>query len=1038
MLLSKPQLVNNILNELSDNSNESITPYHVRHNLLDVLDSLPELFSDLDIRSKNAKTPNTRTSIFGQRAIERSGFPNYESEDNSAFGFSALRLNFKGHRNTAIGSQSLRTNIYGSDNVSVGHDSLAANVSGSGNVSIGNFGLISNKEGDFNISIGHGAGYYISGNDSYQFYLGSAPIDSGVLCSDVDGSNFTPLLRGDLQQNMLAINTNDFVGNAKLQVSGSISPSTNEDFDIGSSELVWKNLFASNIFLSSTRKFSNSDNVYFNFDLVPEDNSSYDIGSLSHSLNYLYTDNLLVNNTAVIENAEFIHQSHYLNKTINLAAKPAEVILDAGGSYSLYDYFLSETSNNLIPYLTKRQVDGAGLRVHVDTGDTFDLLLDTKSSDIPFWKSNISLELPSDAYIKANNLHSSESFEIKLEKSESDNILSIRDDYFYFGEKTYGDNNTLGFGNYNFASQGSSLITSFLTPAQENSVISQRFFSSAYGSDNAANEGYYVGFELEYDNKSATSSIINNSVVNYPARSCFSIKSFSPFSDQVQSSMTSVDSDGNFSTNIYRRVPVNHLVINRDSSSNIFAITDKENYIPQSTADFSIQDSCAVRVNTTGPNKISKLQLETNNRGSSEIICNNALHLRYNDVTSARLTEHNLDLFNNASGTHNFSVNIGDLVNKSSSVGLVHSDSNPVAASGYGAIFTKEKLVGDIQSSSLFFIDSSGNIFDMITTSMNSSDGLLFINNTNVAGGLNSFDNKKEHSSNNNTGLGFNSLNQISEGSFNTAYGSEAGKSLTTGSNNVAIGYQSLMNNKNSRHNICIGTDGVGLSVNSDFNFLLGLDDDHILLKGILGPNNENKKLQLPNNGLLEINNSTNSESLKINSNSIEVLDIGGSNYPDYSFKFNFSGNFSKTLLELNHEDPAMTNPTSYVEVDGPFAELSGNLKLKGGICFSDGSFMNSSDSNKIQDLESTQSDINSSLQSLVIEGSCTSTISRPESVNMPTYGSIMDLEGSLITVHNRDPNLTIKNGDYVVAIRIGSEYRPIWVSNEFNALVSF
>ena len=130
-------------------------------------------------------------------------------------------------------------------------------------------------------------------------------------------------------------------------------------------------------------------------------------------------------------------------------------------------------------------------------------------------------------------------------------------------------------------------------------------------------------------------------------------------------------------------------------------------------------------------------------------------------------------------------------------------------------------------------------MFDMITTSMNSSDGLLFINNTNVAGGLNSFDNKKEHSSNNNTGLGFNSLNQISEGSFNTAYGSEAGKSLTTGSNNVAIGYQSLMNNKNSRHNICIGTDGVGLSVNSDFNFLLGLDDDHILLKGILGPKHQ-------------------------------------------------------------------------------------------------------------------------------------------------------------------------------------------------------
>ena len=51
---------------------------------------------------------------------------------------------------------------------------------------------------------------YIDKDDNYQFYLGSHPVDSGVVCDDVDGVSITPLLRGDLHDNILGINTKSF------------------------------------------------------------------------------------------------------------------------------------------------------------------------------------------------------------------------------------------------------------------------------------------------------------------------------------------------------------------------------------------------------------------------------------------------------------------------------------------------------------------------------------------------------------------------------------------------------------------------------------------------------------------------------------------------------------------------------------------------------------------------------------------------------------------------------------------------------------
>jgi len=1036
MLLSKQELVNNIINELSDNSSESITPYHIRHNLLDILDSLPELFSDVDIKSKNAKTPDLRTSAFGQLAIERAGFPNYTTEDNSAFGFSSLRLNFRGARNTAVGSNSLRTNIYGNDNIAIGYESLSANVSGSGNISIGNFGITSNRTGDFNIAIGHGAGHYIGGDDNYKFYLGSSPVDSGVICDDPDGSTITPLLYGDLQNNILGINVNNLIDDSALHIGGSVTPSLTNSFSLGSSDYIWSRSYSSSIFFSSDRKMENGqdDYVYFNFSLSPESSGVLDFGSNAKPLSGIYTNNLFVNESATINNAEFINSSYYLNKTLNLAAKPAEVALDGGGSYSIYDFALEPIDNHLIPYLSLEEVNGAGLRVHVDSGDVFDFLLDTNNSDDVFWKSNISLDLGSGNYVKTDKVISGPEFSVDF----GENLLSLKDSYFYLGEKAFGENNSLGFGNINFHDDNR-IVSSYLCSNEFNTSISQRFFSDASGPESG---GSYTGFEISYENR-LTSILSNPSPSTFPGHIGFSIKSFSMF-----------DSG---------KTPAHSLFLSRDNSTYIFAISDINEYDPEATADFNIADNCSLRVKSRSDDKTSTIFLDTGNRGEAQISCDEALRLGFGRIppvtTTAGIGDINgffnpkplptykyqmslhdthLDLFNSVSGTQNFTVNIGDKENQSASIGLVHSDESPVSASGYAGLFAKSKNA-EAQKSTLMFLDEAGNEFEVIRSPNNSVDGLLFTDRNNVAGGVDSFSNKATDStSSENTGIGFESLKDVTTGSENTFYGSKSGKSITTGNNNIGLGYGCLLNNKTNHHNICIGTNELGSDVATDYNFLLGIDDDHILMKGVLGPENDVKKLELPQNGVLEIKNNTNSEYIKLNSNSIDVVDEGGSNFPDFSFDIKFSGNHSSTLLSLNHEDPNLTITPVYASQPGPFAELNGNLKLLGGICFSDGSFMDSSDSSRIDDLEESQTAQDQRLDSLFIEGVANVTINRPANINSPSTGAITTINSENIIVSNRDPNLTIKKGDYVIAIKIGLEYRPIWVSNEFNALVSF
>ena len=70
----------------------------------------------------------------------------------------------------------------------------------------------------------------------------------------------------------------------------------------------------------------------------------------------------------------------------------------------------------------------------------------------------------------------------------------------------------------------------------------------------------------------------------------------------------------------------------------------------------------------------------------------------------------------------------------------------------------------------------------------------------------------------------------------------------------------------------------------------------------------------------------------------------------------------------------------------------------------------------------------------IYIEGYAQASIASPSSSDSPTEGQILIKDSSwaddiLVTISNRDTTLDIQSGDYVVAILINGEYRPIWVS---------
>lgn len=1083
MILSKLQLVENILNEISDNSTGQISPYDIRHNLLDVIDSVHLLLNEQNINCINFATPASRNTKAGDFTLENLNLNLYSSTDNSAFGFSALKANYQSERNTAVGSYSLSCNIYGNDNAALGYNSLGGNTTGFGNIGIGNYSLNNNKVGNFNIAIGHAAGYYADRLTCNKLFIASHPVDAEYICNNPLGSGLTPLVYGDLELNQFGINVNSLDSSGTLQVGGNITPSSGSIHDIGSENYVWNKVYSNSIYFGSGLFLSrDNSNIITNISIVPSGANS-NLGSSINSWQHGYFNNITVSGTATFNRFNAYEHCEYFCKTIHLASSGTVEVIDGGGPNSLYDYAYQPNLIYSCPLLTDEEMSGAGI-VASTSGvgyrrDYNFIFSPPSSNNIPCdnngyarssWVSNISIVLDSGVYLKTNRIVSYDS---------NCNGIFFDNGNTYFGRKNILDanpsninGNIAGIGNINFIGNSgvvSDYISTFATLESGVSVSTRLLTGTKKRTKDPANSNKDVltGFEIKF---------IDTGLQNL-----------------------SIPSDrlvlGSYNNSSYM---FNTAVLMKDGSQGIFGINNlgvlSEHIVPKTSLDIRTTGNAIIRSTAENQSRtIAALQLL--GQQSCEYNGFEAAYLNTSGVADFSMFKDSgkqvfFRLYDNksvglftSSGTSNAMLTLGDSINNAAAISFRRftASNNPQPTQNYGKIFVKQKSATK-QSDSLFFTDSEGNTFDLVTNVYSSDSPLVFTDGRqNTFAGVLSPGGREWVSRNPreiyaNTGFGFMAGSDLSTppggfpnpeayglGNNNTLFGAYAGRSLVSGSGNIAIGSKALgesrfgFNNivignnalladewaSPTNHNIVIGHHGVGSGLKTNYNLLIGSSRNSILLHGILGPTNNDKHLYMPSGGKLSVYDNTNADSLSLRANVIEVRDFTGNNYPDNTLSFKFTGNQSADLFLLQHNAQPINKSANYnISTSGrPSAELRGDLKLLGAIRFSDNTSLESASqidvlNNGLNNTNNNFNNLQSQFNSLVVEGTCSYRIAPPNDPSIPTSGNMIirntnwqDI-GSINLV-NRDKALNINAGDYVVAIKVNNEYRPLWVSNQ-------
>lgn len=1018
MILSKQQLIDNITTEISDNSTGLISPYDVRHNMLDLIDSVHNLLNDKDLATNNFASLDTKTTKAGKETLKNYFVTDSNNEDNSAFGYSSLRNNFQGVKNTAIGSSALSCNVYGGDNVGVGYKAVAGNTTGYANIGIGNYTIQSNKFGNYNIAIGHAAGYYADRSDSYKLFIASHPVDSGYICSNPLGSGLTPLVHGDLQSLKFGIAVNSLLSDFTLQASGSVGPSEDSKFNLGSA-----NYNYNRIYLSSGITFP-SGNIDYSYELsgvaisenvIPLSNNTYNLGTLNNRWSTGYFDEVVANTYTLVETCS------YTCKTIHLASSGiCEVDSPCG-------------------YLTDVELEDAGFLIQ-SSGSSYrrnyffqfkpqDALITQLEDDNVYsrssWNSNISIHVSGGCHVKTDRILSDEGLSLVTQPSGFG--IYLRDDSrgkrVTFGRGPATSENGAGDVNFLYGSSnidvGSVDYISTYGAFQSGVNVSQRFLTGVkvnqLDSENN-NKEKLKGFEIKY---------FDDSNISYDG----------PLSDRL-----TISSYNNTSE------PVHSLILMKDGDSNgVFGINEFENtshyMLPSTTLNVrSIRDSVVrVTAESDGDYK-SALQLlghdnclfsgieisYLNNSGISDV----SMYKDSGKEVFIRMDENSKIGFFAASGQMNDMITIGGSGYNQSVISVNETVGSVSSTEKYGKLYVKQKTVGETQSSTIYFLDSSGNIFDLGLNKYDNNSNLVYYDdNRNTLAGDTNYDREvlTQLGAYDNTAIGYYALRLLSSGDKNVAIGSFAADNISSGDANIAIGYGAMQGSTNNlNNNIIIGNNFLGRQINTSDTLLIG-NSTYPLISGNL--KSDERHLFLPD-GKISLQSNDNVEKLIVSNNTIEVVDEGGDDYPQNQLTFKFTGNESADLLVLKHSGEPLTNTPTYEFANSgiPYAELKGDLRLQNAIRFSDETSLDSASAVTFASgLSVTNSNL---LSSLVIEGIAQEDI-LIGSFNSPTSGIIQTRNNESIYISNRDNFLQINTNDFVIAIKIDQEYRPLWVSSE-------
>jgi len=1078
MILSKSQLVNNINTEISDQSYGQISPYDIRHNLLDILDSVHNLTLSQELKSLNLATIPSGNTKVGQLTLESIELPGYLSQDNTAIGYSALKANYQSSKNTAVGSYSLSCNIYGQNNVALGYNALAGNTVGHLNIGLGNYSLHNNKSGNGNIAIGHGAGYYVNKDTNNKLFIAYHPIDDNYICSNPNGSGLTPLVYGDLSTIQLGIGVNSLHSYGKLQVGGDITPSGNNVLNIGHSLYNWKSLY-----LSRSIEFANSSSINADISSVisikgsvsPLINNLYNIGEASRKWSRGYFQNLTVDGIANINQLVSISTQNYTNKTLYLG-----------------------TNSTLFPLYSDSTLVGGGLSLKSSNSREYSIAYYPPNSGMPCFvgeyekstfRTNTSFQVPSTAYIKTNSIvsYNPDAF------GEGDCYgLFFNSGISYISRKNVlGSNPGLstgplaGIGNINFLSNSGELTNYIvsLSSIESGVNVSQRFLTGTKVRQKDSlnnNRDKLSGFEIKYiddSNLGITGPLTDRLVVGSYDRTSKFVNGLVIMKNDIDGSVLSVTNIPSVTENVLPKTIFNV----RSSNHCIGRFTSENNGYYKSAIQLLTRENC----------EASGVEFAyLNNSGIADIsIYKNSVStnfIRMKDINQIGIL---------SSGITNATVTIGHSgISKLPTISLKDnlwiSDSTVSSSVGYGKIYNlyDPKNYAN-QYNSLYFIDGSGNSFNLTVNKLDNVDaravytdasGNTFAGYMSPSGRKNITAATKNNisygyqalysilSGSGNFGIGYNSIYNLASGNNNIVIGEFSASGIGVTSNNIIIGNKSFNKTPQLSNTVCntiIGHD-IGSSHSGSYNFLVG-NNNLILLDGKLGPANSDKRLTLPSGGRLYINNANDTDSLCLKANIIEVIDSGGNNYPDNTLTLKFSANNSFDLLYFNHNAPPLLNQPTYKTINNnpilggiipsilprPYAELNGDLKLKGILCFSDGTVLATS-SGIVTSIELANSGIalgNSGISlansgiarvnSSFVEGYMPNGLQPPIGNSSKTSGILVLKDSNWadsgnVFVINRDSTSVIHSGAYVIAARVNNEYKPIWVSASDTACV--
>ena len=965
-ILPKQTIVSNINSEILDNSRMMISPHDVRHNLIDMIDSTHLFLEGKHVNTANFSTVETRTTIFGEEAIDKLYLPQYISVDNSAFGYRSLHNNYNGGENTAVGSYSETCNVYGSGNTAVGYKSLAGNTFGNDNTVIGVNALQSNKYGDNNIAIGAGAGYFhgsgIGEKYSHKFYLGINNVTSTSDCPDItEGGGAVPLMYGELDNIKLGIGTKRLHTSSTLEVSGAVSPSLSGTYDLGEQDFGWKTAWLSD---------SINDDVYFSGgklglgtpspsgseglvtvagNLVPHEGNKYKLGT--PDLKWIGHFSKLNVDTFSALTFENVVDCVYECRTLYLASSGV-----CDGEPTPCGYLDDDTLDGAGLVIVSSGTSPSNYRrryewIFSPSGNAPDCLEDHNINSQSSWNSNISINIASGNHLQTDRIIGREGLSLLSESGcfglffEND-LHSNNSNTAYFTRERHIDGTDViqnRASGVNFLSSGVDYDVSY-TSLTSGVVIGQKFVSRASRIKNTDGVDHVVGFGINYTDA-------EDEVLSGQNKDRLTISSY----DDATS-------------------PLDAITLMRTKGPGLVGITDSSlNPLPNTI--FNIQSTGDAVLRVMSPTTYdSTLQLLGRNNSATH-----GLDITYDEGDERA----DLSMISSSTKTKVISIDDNNVGIKVESPKSDLSVGGEISMSqfaygrtapnntGFGKIFVTEGSTSavpqllifqddegnkinispnseDVNSFSTLFGDANGNQFAGFLSPLSRASSDLADNERNVSYGQ--YGLYDLSSGDDNIAIGYRAGHNINTGSKNVFVGTNAGGGIRSGQNNVIIGTNVADNEVSSSidNSIFIGSDNLGRNASSDYSIYIGAGDSYTILKGIMGPSQSDKYLEVPEAKFI-VSRSSDNITLKHSPNFFGTDKVASvfnkndsfSNNPDGGIAFTFTGSDSveKTLMTMRHHVDAMTTTPSFAVAspERPSISVYGDINVLGGLRFSDG-----------------------------------------------------------------------------------------------------